>query len=121
MPRDAAQVTHLAIQMPDGAIRRFSLGAHAPALSPEDVERIHLLWVEAVKAVGPEVHHRDVVSAALGAGALGAKLAGAGQGGTIIALHPDPDRLGDALMAAGARRLFTPTPVEGVRYERADG
>mgnify|MGYP003344013904 FL=1 len=62
-----------------------------------------------------------LISAALGAGALGAKLAGAGQGGTIIALHPDPDRLGDALMAAGARRLFTPTPVEGVRYERADG
>ncbi len=61
-----------------------------------------------------------LISAALEAGALGAKLAGAGQGGTIIALHPDPDRLGEALMAAGARRLFTPTPVEGVRYERAD-
>ena len=61
-----------------------------------------------------------LIAAALEAGAYGAKLAGAGQGGTIIALHPDPDRLGDALMAAGARRLFTPTPVEGVRFERAD-
>ena len=29
------------------------------------IERIHILWVEAVKAVGPNVHHRDVVSAAL--------------------------------------------------------
>lgn len=61
-----------------------------------------------------------LITAALEAGAYGAKLAGAGQGGTIIALHPDPERLGDALLDAGARRLFTPTPVEGVRYERAD-
>jgi galactokinase/mevalonate kinase-like predicted kinase len=61
-----------------------------------------------------------LIRAALEAGAYGAKLAGAGHGGTIIALHPDPDQLGDALMAAGARRLFTPVPVEGVRFERAD-
>ena len=37
----------------DGPVKRFSLGAHAPDLSPDDVERIHQLWVEAVKIVGP--------------------------------------------------------------------
>ncbi len=51
---------------PDGRAQRFTLGAHAPDLSPDDVERIHRLWLEAVKAVGPDVHHRDIVTAALG-------------------------------------------------------
>jgi len=49
----------------DGSALRFSLGAHAPDLSPADVERIHALWVEAVKNVGPGIHHRDIVAAAL--------------------------------------------------------
>ena len=43
-----------------------STGPNAPELSPEDIERIHRLWVDAVKAVGPAIHHRDVVAAALG-------------------------------------------------------
>ena len=43
------------------------LGAHAPDLSAEDIERIHRLWADAVRIVGPDVHHRDVVAAALGA------------------------------------------------------
>jgi hypothetical protein len=29
------------------------------------VERIHHLWVDAVRVVGSEVHHRDIVTAAL--------------------------------------------------------
>jgi len=66
VPRDAELVTQLTIHAPDASIKRFSLGAHAPSLSVQDIERIHLLWVEAVKAVGPGVHHRDIVSAALG-------------------------------------------------------
>ena len=45
---------------PDGLV-----GAHAPDLSPRDIECIHLLWVEAVKVVGPNVHHRDIITAAL--------------------------------------------------------
>jgi hypothetical protein len=49
----------------DGTIRRFSLGAHAPELSPAQVERIHKLWVAAVGSVGPKIHHRDIVAAAL--------------------------------------------------------
>jgi galactokinase/mevalonate kinase-like predicted kinase len=55
-----------------------------------------------------------LIEAALEAGALGAKLAGAGGGGTIIALTHEPDRLGPALMDAGAHMLLTPAPVPGL-------
>jgi amino acid transporter len=65
VPHDRSLATHLAVYSSDGSVRRFSLGAHAPALSPDDVERIHQLWAEAIRVVGPEVHHRDVVAAAL--------------------------------------------------------
>jgi len=44
---------------------RFSLGAHAPDLPVADIEHIHRLWLEAVKEAGPDVHHRDIVTAAL--------------------------------------------------------
>ena len=64
-PHDSALGTRLVVYSPDGNAQRFTLGAHAPDLAPEDIERIHRLWLEAVKAVGPEVHHRNVVSAAL--------------------------------------------------------
>jgi amino acid transporter len=66
IPHDRGLVTELVVHSPDGTVKRFALGAHAPDLSPQDVERIHLLWVEAVKIVGPQVHHRDIVAAALG-------------------------------------------------------
>ena len=64
-PRDASLATSLSVYTADGQVMRFSLGAHAPDLSSEDVARIHQLWVEAVSIVGPAVHHRDIVSAAL--------------------------------------------------------
>jgi amino acid transporter len=66
VPHDQALATQLTIHTAGGSVKRFSLGAHAPALSAQDIEQIHLLWVEAVKEVGPQVHHRDVVAAALG-------------------------------------------------------
>jgi amino acid transporter len=65
-PHDASHSTRLVVHAPNGNIRRFSLGAHAPELTPQDVERIHQLWLEAVKTVGPHIHHRDIVTAALG-------------------------------------------------------
>jgi galactokinase/mevalonate kinase-like predicted kinase len=60
-----------------------------------------------------------LIEAARSAGALGAKLAGAGGGGTIVALWPDPDPapLERALRAAGAASLYRPAPVPGVRLE----
>jgi hypothetical protein len=64
-PHDRTLVTQLLVHAADGRERRFSLGAHAPELTPQDVERIHRLWVDAVKAVGPDIHHGDIVAAAL--------------------------------------------------------
>jgi galactokinase/mevalonate kinase-like predicted kinase len=57
-----------------------------------------------------------LIAAALEAGALGAKLAGAGDGGTIIALWPWPDtaRLEAALYEAGASAIYRPEVRPGV-------
>ena len=55
-----------------------------------------------------------LIAAALDRGALGAKLAGAGGGGTIIALHEDPDYLSQGLAEIGADRVFRPHPDRGV-------
>jgi galactokinase/mevalonate kinase-like predicted kinase len=63
-----------------------------------------------------------LIEAALAAGAVGAKLAGAGGGGTIVALALERDsaRLEAALRAAGATRLERPAVAPGVRLEPAD-
>jgi galactokinase/mevalonate kinase-like predicted kinase len=60
-----------------------------------------------------------LIEAARSAGAPGAKLAGAGGGGTIAVLWPDPDvaPLERALRDGGAAALYRPAPVEGVRLE----
>ena len=55
----------LVVHHPRGTAAAYHLGAHAPALRPEDLEQIHRLWLDTVRAVGPRVHHRDVVRAAL--------------------------------------------------------
>ena len=65
-PHDASVATALTVYTQDGNVRHFPLGAHAPHLTPEDIDRIHRLWLEAVKTSGREIHHRDIVSAALG-------------------------------------------------------
>ena len=64
---------------------------------------------------GPD--NERLIQAALKAGAWGAKLAGAGGGGTIIALTDDPEKLGAALTAAGADGLYTPSPQPGLKVE----
>jgi galactokinase/mevalonate kinase-like predicted kinase len=65
-----------------------------------------------------EVNER-LIGAALGAGALGAKLAGAGDGGTIIALWPWPDTgpLEEALLQAGASAIYRPEVMPGAMTE----
>jgi magnesium transporter len=55
----------LIVHHPRGSTAAYHLGAHAPALRPEDFEQIHRLWLDVVRAVGPSVHHHDVVRAAL--------------------------------------------------------
>jgi hypothetical protein len=44
-----------------------NLGPHPPRLWPEDVERLHDLWLQltAEDGVGSKLHHRDVVGVAL--------------------------------------------------------
>jgi galactokinase/mevalonate kinase-like predicted kinase len=60
-----------------------------------------------------------LIAAALQAGAPGAKLAGAGDGGTIIALWPWPDAapLEEALYRAGASAIYRPQIVSGATIE----
>lgn len=65
---------------------------------------------------GPE--NEQLIETALECGALGAKLAGGGKGGTIIALHLEPEEMIAALEEAGAGRILTPEPSEGVTVTR---
>jgi amino acid transporter len=55
----------LVIYRSDGRRDAFSLGVHAPELTPADLDMIHELWLDAYKTIGPQVHHRDIVRAAL--------------------------------------------------------
>lgn len=55
-----------------------------------------------------------LVEVALANGALGAKLAGAGQGGTVLCLTFEPERTIAALKEAGAGRILQPVPSEGL-------
>ncbi len=61
--------------------------------------------------------NEQLIQAALDAGAIAAKLAGAGKGGTVIALHPDPKNMESNLQDAGAARFLYPKPCEGMRRE----
>ncbi|MES2462851.1 MAG: hypothetical protein V4671_19890 [Armatimonadota bacterium] len=63
-----------------------------------------------------EVNDR-LIEVALKNGAIAAKLAGAGQGGTILALTFDPERTTQALKEAQAGRILVPSPSEGLRIE----
>ena len=42
-----------------------NLGPHPPRLWPEDVDKLHSLWLQLSEAVGSRLHHRDVVGVAL--------------------------------------------------------
>jgi magnesium transporter len=55
----------LFIHHPSGRTAAYHVGPHAPELDPEDVDHLHRLWLDVTRAVGPHVHHRDVVHAAL--------------------------------------------------------
>lgn len=58
-----------------------------------------------------------MIAAALAGGATGAKLAGAGGGGTIVALTHDRNRTVAALRAAGAEDILFPAPQAGLTVE----
>jgi galactokinase/mevalonate kinase-like predicted kinase len=67
--------------------------------------------------------NEKLIAAALEAGALGAKLAGAGHGGTIIALWPwsDSTRLEKALRHAGASQIYRLQVTPGVTIDQDQG
>ena len=87
------------------------------ALLDHDVDLLGELMVEnheIQRDLGGSGPQNDLlIEAALEAGALGAKLAGAGNGGTIIALATDKQELGEALREAGASRIMYPMPSPG--------
>jgi mevalonate kinase len=68
---------------------------------------------------GSGLENDRLIAAARSAGAWGAKLAGAGGGGTIIALTDDPEKVGAALLAAGAKCLLHPLPQPGLTVTRS--
>lgn len=68
--------------------------------------------------IGCGERNQYLIQKALDDGALGAKLSGAGRGGTIIALHEDPDWMGSRLLEAGAERLIRFFPGPGLTVRR---
>ncbi len=93
----------------------------ADALVNGDLAQLGLLMNEnqaitaSLSGSGGEVDR--LVQYAKQAGALGAKLAGAGMGGTVIALTEQPDAVEAALRAEGYNRFIRPAPVPGVQFE----
>ena len=55
----------LVIHHHTGRSDAYHIGAHPPSFTPSDLNLIHRLWLDAVRSVGPHVHHHDVVRAAL--------------------------------------------------------
>lgn len=58
-----------------------------------------------------------LIATAVSEGAQAAKLAGAGMGGTVIALTDDPDGLRMRLQARGYTRFLVPLPSDGLRID----
>jgi galactokinase/mevalonate kinase-like predicted kinase len=75
--------------------------------------------VAALGGSGPA--NEQLIEAARAAGAYGAKLAGAGGGGTILVLTDNYERVRAALVEAGADRIFTPVVREGLSSKEAAG
>jgi hypothetical protein len=55
----------LEIIRPDRPSMYVNLGPHPPRLWPEDVDRLHDIWLKLSETVGSRLHHRDVVGLAL--------------------------------------------------------
>lgn len=51
---------------PDGQVKVFYIGPHAPALSPENVQLVHRLWLNMRRDPAlQELHHSDIITYAL--------------------------------------------------------
>ena len=57
---------NLSVVAPDGAVKVFYIGPHAPALSPEDVQLVHRLWLNMRRdPTAADLHHSDIITYAL--------------------------------------------------------
>lgn len=104
--------------MASGAIKRLGelTGSARIALADGDISTLGSIMTEAhglLTRIDVSSHElNDLVTAALDAGAIGAKLTGGGLGGCIIALAGSPqvsDELAAALTSAGAADVWTMT------------
>jgi amino acid transporter len=55
----------LEIISPERPTTYVNLGPHPPRLWPEDVDRVHDLWLQLTENSGAKLHHRDIVGVAL--------------------------------------------------------
>ena len=63
--QEAQHDVRLVVHHRSGRTDTYHIGAHPPSLSPADLDLIHRVWLDATKAIGPHIHHHDVVRAAL--------------------------------------------------------
>ena len=57
---------NLCIVAPNGEVKVYYIGPHAPALSPDDVQLVHRLWVNMRRDPSvPDLHHSDIITYAL--------------------------------------------------------
>ena len=57
---------NLCIVAPSGEVKVYYIGPHAPALSPDDVQLVHRLWVNMRRDPSvPDLHHSDIITYAL--------------------------------------------------------
>ena len=55
----------LEVITPERPSMYVNLGPHPPRLWPEDVDRVHELWLRLSRQFGSKLHHRDIVGVAL--------------------------------------------------------
>jgi hypothetical protein len=66
LPNKTQERVRFRVISPDGEIRDFYLGAHAPELTDEEINFIHKLWLNVRSERGLEdVRHKQIVIAAL--------------------------------------------------------
>jgi len=65
IPGTRTRQVRLRVYAANGEHRTFQLGVHAPELRQSDLDLIHELWLDAYTTIGAQVHHRDIVTAAL--------------------------------------------------------
>jgi len=65
IPGTRARQVRLRVYTAGGEHRTFPLGVHVPEFRQSDLDLIHELWLDAYTTIGAQVHHRDIVTAAL--------------------------------------------------------